>query len=127
MNSNSNKNSPKNCPKKSPKNPPKHRSAIYPTLPILTPTETTRIKNYYRTRIKTVLKSYNEEEIKKKSLKTAKTLLLFNKFRTANSIAIFWSLPFEFQTESIIRYSFDNNKHVYLPRVTNMVDSTMEM
>jgi 5-formyltetrahydrofolate cyclo-ligase len=127
MNSNSNKNCPKNCPKKSPKNPPKHRSAIYPTLPILTPTETTRIKNYYRTRIKTVLKSYNEEEIKKKSLKTAKTLLLFNKFRTANSIAIFWSLPFEFQTESIIRYSFDNNKHVYLPRVTNMVDSTMEM
>ena len=76
------------------------------------------------------MKANTPEETLSKSIQTQNTIHTnpsLNLYHTAKSIAIFFSLPHELQTNGMIREMLAEKKHVYLPRVIDSATGHMEM
>ena len=82
-------------------------------------------KTEIRKHIKDITKQYTHSEIQKMSEPIVRRLLALEALRSASTILLYWSMPTEVHTHSLIKTLADNDHTVLLPRVHSNTELTL--
>lgn len=84
-------------------------------------------KRTLRTTIRALLREMSPEHIAEQSACITKCVLQSPEYQAATSVAIFLSMPKEFQTFDILQNAFASNKRVFVPYIFAKQEKHMEM
>lgn len=77
------------------------------------------LKRELRKRIRSSLSALPDSEIRRESKLLTSRILQTPQYQSANSVALYASMPQELDTSELIRASFEHEKRVFLPRVVD--------
>jgi len=77
------------------------------------------LKNKFRSQIISTLTKLSQQEVHLESEQIAQRVQADDRFRRSRAICIFLSMPFEVQTDPIIKHIFEMKKRCFVPRIVD--------